>query len=172
MNAYISANSTICHILKEKRPICCLQLTEACSHCAYKTTNQYSFRNKPIIVAADKSSAGLYNLLLPLRSFHRPVHDLQPIILLLQLENRSTPNEIFLEIISHFPDVYWMRGKISKYILKNSLKLKQLLFSLDNLLKAGVNSADHVIVVKEASVGNEVQLADCDTIITVQKIHK
>jgi hypothetical protein len=50
-----------------------------------------------------------------------------------------------------------MRGKIS---------------NLDNLLKAGVNSAEHVIVVKEASAGNEVQLADCDTIITVQKIHK
>ncbi|KAI6192049.1 Calcium-activated BK potassium channel alpha subunit [Aphelenchoides bicaudatus] len=157
VGAYVSANSTLCHLLKEKRPICCLQLNEPCQHCSYRTANQYGFRNRLIIVAADKSSTGLYNLLLPLRSFHRPVHDLNPIILLLQLENKSTPNDLFLEIVSHFPEVYWMRGKIS---------------NLDNLLKAGVNQADHVIVVKEASVGNEVQLADCETIITVQKIHK
>jgi hypothetical protein len=64
---------------------------------------------------------------------------------------------MFLEVISHFPDIYWMRGKIS---------------NLDNLLRAGVNSAEHVIVVKEASVGNEVQLVDCGTILLVQKIHK
>ncbi|KAI6209861.1 Calcium-activated BK potassium channel alpha subunit [Aphelenchoides besseyi] len=157
VNVYIGANATLCHVLKEKKPLCCLQLSESCEHCTYRNANQYTFRNRPIIVAADKTSAGLYNLLLPLRSFHLPVHNIQPIILLLQLENRATPKESFLEGISFFPDIYWMRGKIS---------------NLDNLLKAGVNTAEHVIVVKEASFDSEVQLADCGTIITVQKIHK
>lgn len=45
-------------------------------------------------------------------------------------------------------------------------------FSLDNLLKAGVNTAEHVIVVKESSTDSEFHLADCSTILTVQKIHK
>ncbi|KAI6240715.1 Potassium channel subfamily T member 1 [Aphelenchoides fujianensis] len=157
VNVYLGANATLCHVLKEKKPLCCLQLLERCEHCTYTTASEYKFRTRPIIVAADKTSAGLYNLLLPLRSFHLPVHNIQPIILLLQLDHRAAPKESFLEVICQFPDIYWLRGKIS---------------NLDNLLKAGVNSAEHVIVVKEASTDSEVQLADCGTIITVQKIHK
>lgn len=45
-------------------------------------------------------------------------------------------------------------------------------FSLDNLLKAGVCRADNVVVVKEGATAVEEHLADCTTIITVQKIHK
>ncbi|VDN00573.1 unnamed protein product, partial [Onchocerca ochengi] len=43
---------------------------------------------------------------------------------------------------------------------------------LDNLLKAGVCLADNVVVVKEGATSVEEHLADCTTIITVQKIHR
>lgn len=44
--------------------------------------------------------------------------------------------------------------------------------SLDCLLRAGVSSAEHVVVVKETAVIAEEHTADCNTIITVQKIHR
>ncbi|CAD5233254.1 unnamed protein product [Bursaphelenchus xylophilus] len=161
VNAYIGSNPTLCYTLKERKNHCCLRLDEPCEHVDYTTATSYNFRNKPIIVAADKATAGLYNLLLPLRSFYRPVHDLKPIILLLQLDNSKggnpKPSDAFLDVISHFPDIYWMQGKIS---------------NLDNLLRAGVNNAEHFIVVKQANTELEVQLADCGTIVTVQKIHR
>ncbi|KAK6054860.1 Calcium-activated BK potassium channel alpha subunit [Cooperia oncophora] len=43
---------------------------------------------------------------------------------------------------------------------------------LDNLLRAGVSNAEHVVVVKEFASLAEEHLADCSTIITVQKIHR
>lgn len=46
------------------------------------------------------------------------------------------------------------------------------IFSLDNLLKAGVCLADNVVVVKEGNTAVEEHLADCTTIVTVQKIHR
>lgn len=45
-------------------------------------------------------------------------------------------------------------------------------YSLDCLLRAGVSSAEHVVVVKETAVMAEEHTADCNTIITVQKIHR
>ena len=54
--------------------------------------------------------------------------------------------------------IYWMQGKIS---------------SLENLLKAGICLATHVILVKEtANLTEDSTLADCTAIITVQKIHR
>lgn len=47
-----------------------------------------------------------------------------------------------------------------------------IFLSLDNLLKAGVCLAEHVIVVQEGAKSLEEHLADCSTIITVQKIHR
>ena len=78
---------------------------------------------------SDRTSAGLYNLLLPLRSFHRPVHDLQPIILLLELEGETQPNETFLETIAFFPDVYWLRGKLSKCVQQKKLLRNKKIFT-------------------------------------------
>ncbi|VDL70773.1 unnamed protein product [Nippostrongylus brasiliensis] len=91
------------------------------------------------------------------RAYYRPVHKLHPIVLLLELQDAKTPNPAFLDAISYFPDIYWMQGKISV---------------LDNLLRAGVSRAEHVVVVRETASLDEEHLADCSTIITVQKIHR
>ncbi|VDM95774.1 unnamed protein product, partial [Thelazia callipaeda] len=155
LTSYICTGFTICHILNEQRPICCLEI--ACEHCCYRTANEYNWKNPAIIVAADRACSGLYNLIIPLRAYYRPVHELQPIILLLELEETETPNPAFLDIIAWFPSVYWMQGKIS---------------SLENLLKAGVCRANNVVVTREGALSVEEHLADCATIVTVQKIHR
>uniref|UniRef100_A0A158Q6W7 Potassium channel subfamily T member 1 n=1 Tax=Elaeophora elaphi TaxID=1147741 RepID=A0A158Q6W7_9BILA len=124
--SYIDTGFTVCHILKEKRLTCCLEIASACEHCPFRTANEYNWKNPAVIVAADRTCSGL-------------------------------PNPSFLDVIAWFPLVYWMQGKIS---------------SLDNLLKAGVCQADNVVVVKEGATSVEEHLADCTTIITVQKIHK
>ncbi|VDK73290.1 unnamed protein product [Litomosoides sigmodontis] len=157
LTSHISAGFTICHILKEKRLICCLEIASACEHCFFRTANEYNWSNPAVIVAADRTCSGLYNLIIPLRAYYRPVHELQPIIFLLELQETERPNPWFLDVIAWFPLVYWMQGKIS---------------SLDNLLKAGVCRAENVVVVKEGATAVEEHLADCTTIITVQKIHK
>ncbi|EYC20548.1 hypothetical protein Y032_0021g271 [Ancylostoma ceylanicum] len=157
VRTYIGSSNTVCHMLKEKRPLCCLQLDKACEHCPYTSAYEYSWTNKPIILAADRTSSGMYNLIIPLRAYYRPVHELHPIVLLLELEETASPNPAFLDAVSYFPGIYWMQGKISV---------------LDNLLRAGVSRAEHVVVVKETASLAEEHFADCNTIITVQKIHR
>ncbi|KAH7728255.1 CBR-SLO-2 protein [Aphelenchoides avenae] len=157
INAYVHAHTTVCHILKEKREFCCLEIDKPCAHSNTKSPHDFKWRTPALIVAADRTSSGLVNLLLPLRAYYRPVHDLHPIILLLELENDAKPHDAFLDLIAWFPDVYWLPGRIS---------------SLDNLLKAGIFLAEHVIVVKESAALESDYLADCSTILTVQKIHR
>uniref|UniRef100_A0A915C0M2 Potassium channel subfamily T member 2 n=1 Tax=Parascaris univalens TaxID=6257 RepID=A0A915C0M2_PARUN len=157
LTTYIGTSFTVCHMMKEKRHICCLEIASECEHCHFRTANEYNWTTPAIIVAADRTCSGLYNLIIPLRAYYRPVHQLQPIILLLELEENSKPNPAFLDVVAWFPLVYWMQGKIS---------------SLDNLLKAGVCLADNVVVVKEGNTAVEEHLADCTTIVTVQKIHR
>uniref|UniRef100_A0A0K0FKT9 Potassium channel subfamily T member 1 (inferred by orthology to a human protein) n=1 Tax=Strongyloides venezuelensis TaxID=75913 RepID=A0A0K0FKT9_STRVS len=154
---YIGTSPVVCHMLKKQRPICCLQIAEPCQHCNFKTAIEYNFPSQAIIVAVDKTSSGLYNLIIPLRAYYRPVEELHPIILLLELKETQTPNPAFLDAISWFPMIYWMHGKIS---------------NLENLLKAGVCNANSIIVIKEGYTDVEEHLADCSTIITVQKIHR
>uniref|UniRef100_A0A158QPF5 Potassium channel subfamily T member 1 n=1 Tax=Haemonchus placei TaxID=6290 RepID=A0A158QPF5_HAEPC len=144
VRTYIGTSNTVCHMLKQKRPICCLQLNEPCEHCPYTSAHEYGWSNKPIILAADRTS-----------TYYRQVHKLHPIVLLLELEETSSPSSSFLDAISYFPLIYWMHGKM-----------------LDNLLRAGVSNAEHVVVVKEFASLAEEHLADCSTIITVQKIHR
>uniref|UniRef100_A0A914CUN9 Potassium channel subfamily T member 2 n=1 Tax=Acrobeloides nanus TaxID=290746 RepID=A0A914CUN9_9BILA len=156
VSAYIGPSVNLCHMLKEKRSFCCLQISEPCEHCKFVSPREYGWQNPAIIVAVDQPSSGLFKLLLPLRAFYRPVHELQPIILLLEIEDNQKPSSAFLDVIAWFPLIYWMPGKIS---------------SLDNLLSAGICLAEHIIVVKEVSSAVEEHLADCTTIITAQKIH-
>ncbi|CAI4228796.1 unnamed protein product [Auanema sp. JU1783] len=158
VRTYIGTSNTICHMMKEKRPFCCLQLDKACLHSPNITAHSYNWRNRPIILASDRPSSGMYNLIIPLRAYYRPVHTLHPIIVLLELEDTETePSSAFLDAISYFPEVYWMKGKIS---------------NLDKLLIAGVSNAEQVVVVKETATLVEEHFADCSTIITVQKIHR
>ncbi|XP_078326064.1 potassium channel subfamily T member 2-like isoform X9 [Crassostrea virginica] len=152
---YIGTSPTLCHLMKEKRPQCCLKLAKECEHCPHKNAKEYKWPNRAIIVCADYASNGLYNFIVPLRSHARPKSQLKPIVLLLERE----PDSTFLETICHFPLVYWMIGSIE---------------CIDDLLRAGINMADNVVIVnKETSNSAEEEtLADCNTIVAVQTIFR
>ncbi|GIY65892.1 potassium channel subfamily T member 2, partial [Caerostris darwini] len=152
---YVGVSPTFCYLLKRKKPLCCLQLSQVCDHCTYRTAKNYNWPNRCIILAADYASNGIYNFIVPLRAhFHSP-QTLRPIVLLLE----KKPHPAFLDAISWFPLVYWMLGSID---------------DLDDLLRAGINLADSVVVVNKESSNSaeEDYLADCNTIVAVQTMFK
>ncbi|GMT31709.1 hypothetical protein PFISCL1PPCAC_23006, partial [Pristionchus fissidentatus] len=166
VKAYVGSSFTVCHVLKKKRELCCLHLDKACSHNPSPIATQSRWKNPAVILAATRTSSGMYNFIIPLRAYYRPVHELRPIVLLLELDDADAgPNNAFLDAISYFPLVYWIQGKISSHYRFSP-------FSIDNLLRAGICRAEQVIVVKETAAIAEEHSADCDTIVTVQKIHK
>ncbi|ELU15404.1 hypothetical protein CAPTEDRAFT_224554 [Capitella teleta] len=152
---YVGTSPTLCHLMKEKRTECCIQLAHACDHCSHTHAKDYHWRNRAIIVAADYASNGLYNFIVPLRSHACPKSSLNPIVLLLE----KKPDQNFLETICFFPMVYWMIGSID---------------SLDDLLRCGITQANNVVIVnKETSNAlDEEILADCNTIVAVQTIFR
>ncbi|XP_074653905.1 potassium channel subfamily T member 2-like isoform X3 [Tubulanus polymorphus] len=152
---YIGQSTHLCHLVKTKRPLCCLQLAKTCEHTNCKHAKEYNWPNRAIIVAADYASNGLYNFIVPLRSHCRSKVSLNPIVLLLE----RRPDPTFLETISYFPMVYWMIGSID---------------CLDDLLRAGINLADNVVIVNKESSNSaeEDYLADCNTIVAVQTIFR
>ncbi|XP_045180418.2 potassium channel subfamily T member 1-like isoform X3 [Mercenaria mercenaria] len=152
---YVGSKRAICHLMKERRPICCLEWGTDCSHCKYKNTNDERWTHQLIILAAEHACNGIYNFIVPLRSQFIGMKSLCPIILLLE----EQPSAMFLETMSFFPLVYWMKGNIK---------------SVDDLLKAGINKASHLVVVnkEEGDVECEDTLADAETIVAVQTIFK
>ncbi|KAM6165680.1 potassium channel subfamily T member 2 isoform 3-T3 [Erethizon dorsatum] len=80
---YIGSSPTLCHLLHEKVPFCCLRLDKSCQHNYYEDAKAYGFKNKLIIVAAETAGNGLYNFIVPLRAYYRPKKELNPIVLLL-----------------------------------------------------------------------------------------
>uniref|UniRef100_A0A6Q2ZAX0 RCK N-terminal domain-containing protein n=1 Tax=Esox lucius TaxID=8010 RepID=A0A6Q2ZAX0_ESOLU len=80
---YIGSSATLCHLLKDKVPFCCLRLEKGCQHNNFEDAKAYSFKNKPIIVSAETAGNGLYNFIVPLRASYRLRKDLNPIVLLL-----------------------------------------------------------------------------------------
>ncbi|XP_037082349.1 potassium channel subfamily T member 2-like [Pollicipes pollicipes] len=152
---YIGVSPTLCYLLKEKKPLCCLQLAQVCEHCSYRSAKEYSWQNKAVILAADFASNGIYNFIIPLRAHFRPKSSLNPIILLLE----RRPDLPFLDAISYFPLVYWMLGSID---------------SLDDLCRAGINLAENVVVVNKEQNNSieEDSLADSNTIVAVQTMFK
>lgn len=108
VSPFIGVSPTLCYLLKEKKPLCCLQLAQVCEHCAYRNAKEYQWQNKTIILAADYASNGIYNFIIPLRAHFRSKTSLNPIILLLE----RRPDIAFLDAISYFPLVYWMLGTI------------------------------------------------------------
>ncbi|XP_041064144.1 potassium channel subfamily T member 2 isoform X3 [Carcharodon carcharias] len=80
---YIGSSPTLCHLLQEKVPFCCLRLDKGCQHNCYEDAKAYGFRNKLIIVSAETAGNGLYNFIVPLRAYYRPKKELNPIVLLL-----------------------------------------------------------------------------------------
>ncbi|CAL4058748.1 unnamed protein product, partial [Meganyctiphanes norvegica] len=155
VSPYIGVSPTLCYLLKEKKPLCCLQLAQVCEHCTYRSAKEYNWQNRAVILAADYASNGIYNFLIPLRAHFRPKTALNPIILLLE----RRPDVAFLDAISWFPLIYWMLGSID---------------CLDDLLRAGINLAENVVVVNKElnNCAEEDTLSDCNTIVAVQTMFK
>lgn len=105
---YIGSSPTLCHLLVEKAPFCCLRLDQVggrrlsatlapithsllkylsaqqgCRHNSFEDAKAYGFKNKLIIVSAETAGNGLYNFIVPLRAYYRPRKELNPIVLLL-----------------------------------------------------------------------------------------
>lgn len=145
---------TLCHLVKNPRHQCCLKWGEDCSHVNYKNARDDRWQNHLIILSADKICVGVYNFIVPLRSKFLSIKSLSPIILMLEEE----PPVMFMDSLAHFPMVYWMKGNIK---------------NVDDLLKAGINKASHLVIVNRSSnQAREVVLTDADTIVTVQSIFK
>uniref|UniRef100_A0A667YNV8 Potassium sodium-activated channel subfamily T member 1 n=1 Tax=Myripristis murdjan TaxID=586833 RepID=A0A667YNV8_9TELE len=89
---YIGSSPTLCHLLPQKAPFCCLRLDKGCMH----------------NMSAETAGNGLYNFIVPLRAYYRPRKELNPIVLLLDYP----PDNHFLEAICCFPMVYFMAGTI------------------------------------------------------------
>ncbi|XP_077299900.1 slowpoke 2 [Arctopsyche grandis] len=155
VSPFIGVSPTLCYLLKEKKPLCCLQLAQVCEHCSYRSAKDYQWQNKTIILAADYASNGIYNFIIPLRAHFRSKTSLNPIILLLE----RRPDVAFLDSIAYFPLVYWMLGTID---------------SLDDLLRAGITLAENVVVVNKelSNSAEEDTLSDCNTIVAVQTMFK
>ncbi|XP_069948561.1 potassium channel subfamily T member 2 isoform X2 [Cherax quadricarinatus] len=155
VSPYIGVSPTLCYLLKEKKPLCCLQLAQVCEHCSYRSAKEYNWQNRAVILAADYASNGIYNFLIPLRAHFRKKTSLNPIILLLE----RRPDVAFLDAISFFPLIYWMLGSID---------------CLDDLLRAGINLAENVVVVNKElnNSAEEDTLSDCNTIVAVQTMFK
>ncbi|XP_044732316.1 potassium channel subfamily T member 2 [Chrysoperla carnea] len=155
VSPFIGVSPTLCYLLKEKKPLCCLQLAQVCEHCSYRNAKEYQWQNKTIILAADYASNGIYNFIIPLRAHFRTKTSLNPIILLLE----RRPDVAFLDAVSYFPLVYWMLGSID---------------CLDDLLRAGITLAENVVVVNKelSNSAEEDTLADCNTIVAVQTMFK
>ncbi|XP_037401942.1 potassium channel subfamily T member 2 isoform X6 [Pygocentrus nattereri] len=152
---YIGSSPTLCHLLLQKAPFCCLRLDKACEHVSFEDAKAYGFKNKLIIVSAETAGNGLYNFIVPLRAYYRPRRELNPIVLLLD----NLPDEHFLEAISCFPMVYYMVGTID---------------NLDSLLQCGVLYADNLVVVDKESTmsAEEDYMADAKTIVNVQTMFR
>ncbi|XP_046607486.1 potassium channel subfamily T member 2 isoform X4 [Neodiprion virginianus] len=155
VSPFIGVSPTLCYLLKEKKPLCCLQLAQVCEHCSYRNAKEYNWQNKTIILAADYASNGIYNFIIPLRAHFRSKTSLNPIILLLE----RRPEIAFLDAVSYFPLIYWMLGSID---------------CLDDLLRAGITLAENVVVVNKelSNSAEEDTLADCNTIVAVQTMFK
>ncbi|KAM9306349.1 potassium channel subfamily T member 2 [Pholidichthys leucotaenia] len=152
---YIGSSPTLCHLLVEKAPFCCLRLDQGCRHNSFEDAKAYGFRNKLIIVSAETAGNGLYNFIVPLRAYYRPRKELNPIVLLLD----NPPDNHFLEAICCFPMVYYMAGSID---------------NLDSLLQCGIIYADNLVVVDKESTmsAEEDYMADAKTIVNVQTMFR
>uniref|UniRef100_A0A8C4DXQ5 Potassium sodium-activated channel subfamily T member 2b n=1 Tax=Dicentrarchus labrax TaxID=13489 RepID=A0A8C4DXQ5_DICLA len=55
---YIGSSPTLCHLLQEKMPFCCLRMDKACHHTLFEDARSYGFKNKLIIVSAESAGNG------------------------------------------------------------------------------------------------------------------
>ncbi|KAL8625209.1 hypothetical protein ACOMHN_030842 [Nucella lapillus] len=144
----------ICHLNCQPRAFCCMVWGEDCEHCNFKNVADSRWSNQLTIVSVDECSPAVYNFIIPLRSSYLSLGSLYPVILLVN----NQPDSLFLETIAHFPLVFWMKGS-----LKN----------LDDLLKAGIHKAIHLVISNIGAThgaGTEERWEDAETIVMVQKI--
>jgi hypothetical protein len=81
---YIGCNLTLCKLLKQPNPFCCIELNRECEHKQIVQASDYRWKNKCIIVVAEHATNGLFNFILPLRAQVRSNKFLKPIVLLLE----------------------------------------------------------------------------------------
>uniref|UniRef100_A0A7M4ESW8 Potassium sodium-activated channel subfamily T member 1 n=1 Tax=Crocodylus porosus TaxID=8502 RepID=A0A7M4ESW8_CROPO len=155
---YIGSSPTLCHLLPEKAPFCCLRLDKGCKHNSFEDAKAYGFKNKLIIVSAETAGNGLYNFIVPLRAYYRSRKELNPIVLLLD-NKQKCPMNLFAISICCFPMVYYMEGTID---------------NLDSLLQCGIIYADNLVVVDKESTmsAEEDYMADAKTIVNVQTMFR
>ncbi|CAI9720396.1 Potassium channel subfamily T member 2 [Octopus vulgaris] len=163
---FVGARKTLCHLERSPssihyhiRILVCHTRSHICKsdceHCSFKNAKDPLWNNQLIILAAEKSNGGIYNFIVPLRSYFLNRDSLRPIILLFENE----PSSQFLYIIAHFPLVYWLVGTLS---------------CVDDLLKAGITKASQIVVVKREMTQSvsETTLMDTGTILAAQQIFK
>lgn len=134
--------------------MCCLRWGLDCDHCMFKNAGDDRWESQLIIASIGECSPAVYNFIIPLRSSYLSLGNLNPIILLVSRE----PDNMFLETIANFPLVFWMKGKLS---------------SLDDLLKAGIRKALHLVICNIGAAhgkGTEDRWEDAETVVMVQKI--
>ena len=59
---------------------------QSCKHCPYEYAKEYEWQNPVSIIAAEVASNGIYNFIVPLRSYAIPKSSMSPIVLLLERE--------------------------------------------------------------------------------------
>lgn len=154
---YIGCFPIKCKLLKKPKEICCLRLDLGCAHRGNteKTSGNYIWHNKCIILAAERATNGLFNFLLPLRAKSRSTYRIKPIILLL----RYMPSSEFLESISCFPLIFWIEGGVS---------------DISTLLKAGILNSDALVVVtpEHHEELEDESLYDSENIFAIQHIYR
>ncbi|CAK8690807.1 unnamed protein product [Clavelina lepadiformis] len=156
VSPYVGYNTpTMCHILMKKAKPCCMRLDRSCEHCHLTSALHYKWPNPPIIVSAEFASQSLFNVMVPLRAYHKSKSALHPIVFLLE----HSPESIFLNAISCFPMVYYMLGGMS---------------GLDALLHAGVTRAHTVIIMdRETSMyADEAYMADSRQLVATQTMYR
>uniref|UniRef100_A0A672T318 Potassium sodium-activated channel subfamily T member 1 n=1 Tax=Sinocyclocheilus grahami TaxID=75366 RepID=A0A672T318_SINGR len=158
---YIGSSPTLCHLLQQKAPFCCLRLDKGCRHNSFEDAKAYGFKNKLIIVSAETAGNGLYNFIVPLRAYYRPRKELNPIVLLL-----DNPRSLNISLLKHNPKwvLVWSEWSICAGFCH----------SLDNLLQCGIIYADNLVVVDKESTmsAEEDYMADAKTIVNVQTMFR
>uniref|UniRef100_A0A7N6BEA5 RCK N-terminal domain-containing protein n=1 Tax=Anabas testudineus TaxID=64144 RepID=A0A7N6BEA5_ANATE len=149
---YIGSSPTLCHLLPQKAPFCCLRLDKGCTHNSFEDAKAYGFKNKLIIVSAEMAGNGLYNFIVPLRAYYRPRKELNPI-----------PTDCF--------DFYY---EVKSQSMNFNNKIKNSILILDNLLQCGIIYADNLVVVDKESTmsAEEDYMADAKTIVNVQTMFR
>ncbi|KAG5832751.1 hypothetical protein ANANG_G00294470 [Anguilla anguilla] len=139
---YIGSSPTLCHLLQEKMPFCCVRLDKACHHVPCEDARSYGFKNKLIIVSAESAGNG------PSPTSPPP-----------QAVTMGLPEAHFLEAICWFPMVFYTVGSIDNL---DSLLRCGVTFA-DTMV---------VVDKESSMIAEEDYMADAKTIVNVQTLYR